>query len=81
MGKQRKKNQQTAKRLPSANAIDWELRVLELVRAGILSPIVLTNGGFGHKATVEDKRTAGQIERARRDALHQAKTKKAEEAA
>ena len=67
MGKQRKKNQQTAKPLPSANAIDWEPRVLELVRAGILPPTALNNGGFGHKATVEDKRTAGQIERARRE--------------
>lgn len=74
MGKQRSKQKSITKPLPSANAINWEGRVRELVRAGILSPLTLDNGGYGNPRPIEDKRTAGQIERARRDVVQKAKT-------
>lgn len=46
MGKQRNKNKTRTERPQSPNSIDWERRTRELVRAGIVSPLCLDNGGF-----------------------------------
>lgn len=75
MGKQPGKKKKTVTKPPaSSNSINWEGRARELVRQGILSPLVLDNGGYERvprRAT--DTRRAGQIERARRDAVQRSK--------
>lgn len=48
MGKQRDKTKRASTRPESTNVTDWEKRVRQLVRAGILPPLYLDKPHLAH---------------------------------